>query len=75
MVEDTATPPDIAPPPPQRPRARRWGKRLGWALAIILAPFVLTALFFATPIGKRFIADQIAAVAPRFRLAFHGQAD
>lgn len=70
MVEDTATPPDIAPPPPQRPRARRWGKRLGWALAIILAPFLLTALFFSTPIGKRFIADQIASVAPASGLRF-----
>jgi translocation and assembly module TamB len=70
MVEDTATPPDITPPPPQRPRARRWGKRLGWALAIILAPFLLTALFFSTPIGKRFIADQIASVAPASGLRF-----
>ncbi len=73
MVEDTATQPDIAPPPPppqQRPRARRWGKRLGWALAIILAPFLLTALFFSTPIGKRFIADQIASVAPASGLRF-----
>lgn len=69
MAEDTAIPPDIAPPA-QRSRARRWGKRLGWALAIILAPFLLTALFLATPIGKRFIADQIAAVAPASGLRF-----
>ena len=49
---------------------RRWGKRLGWALAILAAPFLLAAIFFATPIGKRFIADQIAAVAPASGLRF-----
>lgn len=49
---------------------RRWGKRLGWALAILAAPFLLISLFFATPIGKRFIADQIAAVAPASGLRF-----
>ena len=51
-------------------RRRRWGKRLGWVLAILLAPFVLAAAFFATPIGKRLIADQIAAVAPASGLRF-----
>ncbi|TAD76278.1 MAG: DUF490 domain-containing protein [Sphingomonadales bacterium] len=49
---------------PPRGRARRWGKGLGWALAVVLAPVLLAALFFATPIGKRFIADRIAAAAP-----------
>lgn len=49
---------------------RRWGKRLGWTLAALLAPFVLAAAFFATPIGKRFIADQIAAAAPASGLRF-----
>jgi translocation and assembly module TamB len=49
---------------------RRWGKRLGWALALLLAPFLLAAAFLATPIGKRFIADQIAAVAPASGLRF-----
>jgi translocation and assembly module TamB len=57
--------------PPPRPSARRrWAKRAGWALGLLLAPFLLTALFFATPIGKRFIADQIAAVAPASGLRF-----
>jgi translocation and assembly module TamB len=53
-----------------RSSRRRWGKRAGWILGLLLAPFVLTALFFATPIGKRFIADQIAAVAPASGLRF-----
>ncbi|HSF12498.1 MAG TPA: DUF490 domain-containing protein, partial [Erythrobacter sp.] len=49
---------------------RRWAKRLGWALALLLTPLVLIAGFFATPIGKRVIADQIAAVAPASGLRF-----
>ncbi|MFY8048819.1 MAG: translocation/assembly module TamB domain-containing protein [Erythrobacter sp.] len=49
---------------------RRWGKRLGWALALLLAPLVLVAGFLSTPIGKRYIADQIAAVAPASGLRF-----
>ncbi len=61
--------PDTAPAAPRSAR-RRWGKRLGWALAILLSPFLLSALFFATPIGKRFIADQIAATAPASGLRF-----
>ncbi len=68
MAEDSVTPADTAPA--RASRARRWGKRLGWALAVLLAPFLLAALFFATPIGKRFIADQIAAVAPASGLRF-----
>lgn len=68
MVEDTVT--AAEPVHPQAPRARRWGKRLGWALALVSAPFLLAALFFSTPIGKRFIADQIAGVAPASGLRF-----
>ena len=49
---------------------RRWSKRLGWALAALLAPLMIAALFFASPIGKRFIADRIAAVAPASGLRF-----
>lgn len=49
---------------------RRWGKRLGWLLALVLAPFLLVAGFLATPIGKRFVADQIAAAAPASGLRF-----
>ncbi|MEM7665923.1 MAG: translocation/assembly module TamB domain-containing protein [Pseudomonadota bacterium] len=53
-----------------RKRKRRWAKRLGWALAIILLPIVLLAAFLSSPIGKRFIADQIAQVAPASGLRF-----
>lgn len=56
--------------PPERKRKRRWAKRIGWALLIILAPFVLIAAFLSTPIGKRFVADQIAEVAPASGLRF-----
>jgi translocation and assembly module TamB len=48
----------------------RWGRWLGWLLALLLVPLVLTATFFSSPIGKRFIADQIAAVAPASGLRF-----
>lgn len=68
-VPDQAEP--VAPAPPSSSgRGRRWGKRAGWALALLLAPFVLAAVFLATPIGKRFIADQIAAAAPASGLRF-----
>ncbi|MFN3862994.1 MAG: translocation/assembly module TamB domain-containing protein [Erythrobacter sp.] len=55
--------------PPAR-RKRVWAKRLGWALALLLAPLVLVAGFLSTPIGKRLIADQIAAAAPASGLRF-----
>lgn len=61
--------PDLSSPSPSSSR-RRWGKRLGWLLALLLAPFLLAAGFLATPIGKRFIADQIAAAAPASGLRF-----
>lgn len=51
-------------------RRRRWAKRLGWLIAILVAPVLLAAAFFSTPIGKRFITDQIAAVAPASGLRF-----
>ena len=69
MAEDGVTP-VVQAPAPQPARVRRWGKRLGWTLGLLLAPFLLGALFFATPIGKRFIADQIAGVAPASGLRF-----
>jgi translocation and assembly module TamB len=62
--------PANAQPSALRPRARRWGKWLGWALGLIIVPFLLAALFFSTPIGKRLIADQIAGVAPASGLRF-----
>ena len=53
------------------PSTRRiWAKRLGWALAIVLTPLALAAMFLSTPIGKRFVADQIANVAPASGLRF-----
>lgn len=58
------------PAPAGSSSRRRWAKRLGWALALLLTPLVLIAGFFATPIGKRVIADQIAAVAPASGLRF-----
>jgi translocation and assembly module TamB len=55
---------------PERKRKRRWAKRLGWVIAIIMAPIVLGAAFLSTSIGKRFITDQIAQVAPASGLRF-----
>lgn len=48
--------------PPSRRRV--WAKRIGWAIAIVMAPLVLAAAFLSSPIGKRFVADQIANAAP-----------
>ena len=55
---------------PPRKRKRRWAKRLGWALAILLLPLLLVGAFLSTSIGKRFVADQIAQVAPASGLRF-----
>ncbi len=55
--------------PAQRSR-RVWLKRLGWLLAALLAPLVLAAAFLSSPIGKRFVADQIAALEPANGLRF-----
>ena len=60
----------LVPADPPARKKRVWAKRLGWALALLLAPLVLVAGFLATPIGKRFVADQIAAVAPASGLRF-----
>jgi translocation and assembly module TamB len=54
-----------------KPQAkRRWAKRLGWAIAIVMAPLLLAAAFLSSPIGKRFVADQIAQVSPASGLRF-----
>lgn len=66
MADTSPNPPGAAPPS----NRRIWAKRLGWALAIVLTPFVLAALFLSTPIGKRFVADQIASAAPASGLRF-----
>ena len=55
---------------PPRRRKRRWAKRLGWVLAILIAPILLAALLINTPIGKRLVADEIAKVAPASGLRF-----
>jgi translocation and assembly module TamB len=55
---------------PERKRKRRWAKRIGWAIAIVMAPVLLLAAFLSSPIGKRFVADQIAQVAPASGLRF-----
>ncbi len=60
--QDAESPPDK--------RKRRWAKRLGWALAILLLPLLLVGAFLSTSIGKRFVADQIAEVAPASGLRF-----
>lgn len=49
---------------PEISRRRRWAKRIGWAIAAIVAPLVLAFLALNSPFGKRFIADQIASYAP-----------
>jgi translocation and assembly module TamB len=54
----------------KRSAARRWGTWIGGALAVLVLPVLLASAFFATPIGKRFIADRIAAVAPASGLRF-----
>ncbi|MGY6552800.1 MAG: translocation/assembly module TamB domain-containing protein [Erythrobacter sp.] len=51
-----------APERPENASRRRWFKRLGWVLFGLLAPLVLAAAFLSSPIGKRFVADQIAAL-------------
>ena len=49
----------------KRHRVKRlWANRIGWAIVIFMAPILLATAFFASPIGKRFVADQIAAAAP-----------
>jgi len=57
-------------PQRKRKRKRRWAKRVGWALAILLTPLLLLAAFFSSPIGKRFVTDQIAQISPASGLRF-----
>ncbi len=66
-MSDPAEPQDDPAP---RKRKRRWAKRIGWVLAIIMAPILLATAFLSSPIGKRFVADQIAQVAPASGLRF-----
>ncbi|MDC0887069.1 translocation/assembly module TamB domain-containing protein [Altererythrobacter sp.] len=52
------------------PKKRRWARRLGIALAVLLALVAGAIALVNSPIGKRFIADQIAQVAPASGLTF-----
>lgn len=56
--------------PGERKRKRRWGKRIGWAIAIVFVPVLVLALLIPTPIGKRIVADQIAQLSPASGLQF-----
>ena len=49
---------------PRASRKRVWVKRLGWLLAVVLVTLMAGALFLSSPFGKRFVANQIAEVAP-----------
>ncbi len=73
MERDAATPNAIveeAGGTQARPKTRVWAKRIGWALALILAPIALVAAFLSSPIGKRFVTDQIAQMSPASGLSF-----
>ncbi|WP_108786884.1 translocation/assembly module TamB domain-containing protein [Erythrobacter sp. Alg231-14] len=71
MAEETNTAPANADAPESgKGNKRRWAKRIGWALAILLTPFVLIAIVLSTSIGKRIITDQIAQISPASGLAF-----
>ncbi|MEM6826490.1 MAG: translocation/assembly module TamB domain-containing protein [Pseudomonadota bacterium] len=56
--------------PEARPARRKWLKWLLRALALILVPLLLGAAFLSTPLGKRFVADQIAQISPASGLRF-----
>ncbi|MEE4199857.1 translocation/assembly module TamB domain-containing protein [Erythrobacter sp.] len=66
---DTTEAQDQADAEPRK-RKRRWAKRLGWTLVALLTPILLAAAFLSSPIGKRFVADQIAQVSPASGLRF-----
>ncbi len=54
----------------QEDRKRRWGKRIGWTIAVLIAPILIVATFLSSSIGKRFVTDQIAQVSPASGLRF-----
>ncbi|HEX8379021.1 MAG TPA: translocation/assembly module TamB, partial [Allosphingosinicella sp.] len=62
-------------PPPRPPRRRRWPSRLAkWAVGLALTLALLAAglaVLLDTSAGHRFVADRIAAMAPRSGLRIH----
>ncbi len=59
MGEETASPPPEAPP-----RKRRWQRRLFAVLAMLVGLAALAVAVLDSPIGHRYVADRIAAMAP-----------
>ncbi|MEO1647723.1 MAG: translocation/assembly module TamB domain-containing protein [Pseudomonadota bacterium] len=70
MAEDALVEPLTEEAPEKSSARRRWFKWTLRALALILAPILLGAAFLATPMGKRFVADQIAEISPASGLRF-----
>ncbi len=70
MVDDVDLSAPTPAPTATATKRRRWATRIGWLIALVFGPIVLAAAFFSSPIGKRLIADQIAAVAPASGLSF-----
>ena len=69
MAGDAAEAPELVEPEDENPPRRRgYGKRVAkWLIGGLAALLVLIALALAvlnSPIGQRFIVDQIAKVAP-----------
>jgi len=61
---DEAVPEAEAPPPPRRRMGRRVAKWVGGGLAAIVLMLIAAVALLNSPIGQRFIVDQIAKVAP-----------
>ena len=62
--------PETEPTAPERKKKRRWAKRIAIALGALLLLLVAAVALVNSPIGKRYVADQIAKVAPASGLRF-----